>query len=532
LIALLGLQLRSLAAAWRAWDLPAWDGAHYYWLAGRVARGFLPRWDYSPGYQVYYAAFHLLGPSDQPFLIYFLQRAGTILAVTALIFLFLSRRVPIALAWSLAALCIMSRPVLVNEFVVHLFVVIPVLLAFLAADLPPSYATPAVLACLLLAYFVRPEFGPAFVLAFVLLMLVEKRLAEPALEPTIGWLQTIRRATVSIGALISGLLVVEVVSGGGGRSWFAFSQHFALSYWRRHPEWVATEREVWIRYPELISRVFGDSHTLGQAALRNPKELAGHLSWNLGQLPAELGELLMPLVPGRTAFLETRRSWLLVLPLLGFAWAFVAAIRRKRIDGTGAATRSWRFAVTVLAVCAAVLLSNLIVSSWAAYLLAVLPLLLLCVARLLAEVTRGRRRLDLALAGLSSTLLLVAPTPFGTDTERPVLDAVRALPPRSGNGPYRILADSAVSFCAYADPTFSDCGAFEIGLIPPDVVLFGELLEREDVQVIVTSPFLLASLPPAGREYVGRVEADLEPDWRRVAETSRVRIFVRLPRSR
>jgi hypothetical protein len=76
----------------------------------------------------------------------------------------------------------------------------------------------------------------------------------------------------------------------GGRSFAAFSQHYAMN--------VMTGRkqagDSIMRYSDIVVRDFGTADTLGQAWRANPRALLWHVWYNICRIPAGIGEMTNP----------------------------------------------------------------------------------------------------------------------------------------------------------------------------------------------------------------------------------------------
>jgi hypothetical protein len=76
----------------------------------------------------------------------------------------------------------------------------------------------------------------------------------------------------------------------GGRSFFAFGQHYSLNLWAQH----RTEVDPWTNWEALTRADFGDATTVTQAIRNNPRAVLWHISCNLSYIPGNLADLTCP----------------------------------------------------------------------------------------------------------------------------------------------------------------------------------------------------------------------------------------------
>ena len=120
-------------------------------------------------------------------------------------------------------------------------------------------------------------------------------------------------------AAAAGVLVLPPLLGGGGRFWFAFSQHYALGAVERG----LTDTNPWLDHEALRRAAFPTADSFIAAARENPGEVAAHVLHNLQALPdATADAFFKPLRPQPIA-----RAVLMALLAGGLA---LAVWRRRR----------------------------------------------------------------------------------------------------------------------------------------------------------------------------------------------------------
>ena len=126
--AVVALHLKLLWGAWRSWDLPLWDGAIYFQYGRLVATSFrFPPASWAPAYTAYYGLFQLLSGSAGPIQIYVAHRLATFLLVALLLYLLLRTLSSPLSAWLTAFYVAVLPGGFINHYVVHFFVLVPLL---------------------------------------------------------------------------------------------------------------------------------------------------------------------------------------------------------------------------------------------------------------------------------------------------------------------------------------------------------------------------------------------------------------------
>lgn len=522
-LSLAALQLKVVWGGWAQWDVPLWDGATYFIYGRQVAASLIfPPLAWSPAFAGYYALFQWLLGGWGPLAVYFAHRVVTLLLVVWLLYGLLRALLPAFIAWLLTASYISFQVGLNNYFVVHLFVLIPLLIAYRASLSPSALGRNFVLIGLLTAAFVRSEFFLSVALVLVGMIAAALRRRR---EPWNAGIQLRRYAPALIWAVV---LAVMIVRAGPShvaldRSWGAFEQHYAWGYQERHPEWNVN---FWFKYAEAVQRSFGSAQSIVQAAIDNPIEMATHFLWNLHVLPSVLPELLSPL-PGM--------AWGLILPGLGAIGLPVALIRywdarRRRPRLLGLKEGRVGRLVTVMAVTwLPLVISIMVIRPRTIYLMPLWPpLLLIAGVGLMSLLPKWATPKELVALLLPLCLigLVIFPSPFKASVEHAVLETSQRLKDLPIDGDFSLLGPSARGFCVYSLP--DRCRGVELVQVPQTVADFPDYLARENIQVIIVNDQVLNNLPAAGRAFIAQLLAQpAEVGWQAISQAGPFQIYLR-----
>jgi hypothetical protein len=204
---------------------------------------------------------------------------------------------------------------------------------------------------------------------------------------------------VAAGALLLAVFGNPLV---GGRSYFAFSQHYAINAAeaRRLPE------DPWLEYRSIAEAAFGRATTVGQALLANPREFAWQLLWNASHLDG----LRMVLAPAMDVPRSAARAVATALWAAVASGLLLAAARMRRPSSAGRTGRVLALGIAAAAVPAGS--AMLLIQPEPSYALPlILPVLVLGAWGLSVRARRRRpspRRLA-ALAALAVVLLAALP---------------------------------------------------------------------------------------------------------------------------
>jgi hypothetical protein len=490
---LLALQARFLWGSWHNWDLPLWDGSVYYINGRTLLTTFqFPSLEWSPLFAIYYAAFQALLGRLGPFLVYYAHRLATQAIILLLLYWLLRKLLQPLTAWILGAYFILLWVPVTNAYVVHNFILIPMLAAYLFALHPGRTSQGLVLAALLLACLVRTEMFLA--LAAYLLFLAWRAIRQH--QFSIEW-----RANLSLagaGALAL-LIFVRTPVLSTNRLWAAFGQHYAWGYSERHPEWGL---DPWLHWEEITRVQFDGAQSLWQALLANPRAVAVHILWNLHILPGELNLVLRPFYPWLEILLWTGLIGLVLAAILGFIRSRTGS---KILDAPGPSRLS--FWVLLLASLLPGIFSLLIIRPRAIYMVAFLPAILLVAGLGLDRWLPARiGRSGWVVAALALICLMLFPAPFAARAGRPVLSLSNKLARYPFNQPFTLLSESAKSFCVYAQPGL--CQPLEISQVPAQTPDFAAYLQTNHVDVIISDTRLIQNLPVEGQKFIAGLQSD------------------------
>ncbi len=543
-MSLLALQVKVLWGAWYNWDLPLWDGATYFIYGRQVVSDFrFPPFEWSPLFAGYYAIFQALFTDAVPFIIYFAHRYVAIVLVLVLFYALLRTALSPVVAWLLAAYFFLLPVGLANHFVVHLFVLIPLLAAYRMSLSKSVYANGFILVGLLLAAFVRSEFVLSFAIVLVVFILNDYALNKGNGLPIGQWLRPYTPL------LIVGIMLVPMIVRFGpshipvDRAWGAFMQHYAWGYQERHPEWNV---DFWFRYSEAVQQSFGDATSIAEAAVRNPSAMVAHLFWNLGLLPEAIVTALTPfadfgwtqiliglglmgwlravVAADRRSFLWHRYSTVSDSALLRACFlktslplhlAVSGRSRRQVLDGfriSKQALRVIRFHKLWFVILCSLLplaVSSLVVRPRPIYLMPLFPFVFLVAGIGLDSVLErysAAKWIKWALPLMFVILIIIFPSPFSMSTERPITTIAESLKRSPVEGTYSLLGPSARGFCVYSVP--EKCLGVEIYQVPADESSFERFLHESNIRVIIVNDQLASNVPPRGRAFVAELQAD------------------------
>jgi hypothetical protein len=230
----------------------------------------LPPPDYGPLYAVWYRVLGAVEPDPVP--LYTFNWVVLQLASIALLYL-LSRRsgAPRFAAGLAAILWSLSRAVTIWPFAVYFSTTILALGA-----LATTFTKDRLVSLTLLvmataaASFVRPELAiPGMPLALVAIVWSVTRALRSRRPRALG-------SALAVAATIAVLVGVFGTPLGGGRSYFAFQQHYA---WHR-VEAGKLDVDPMSMYEPIVTADFPHARSIGEAALENPSAFVWHLRYN------------------------------------------------------------------------------------------------------------------------------------------------------------------------------------------------------------------------------------------------------------
>lgn len=298
------LQLKVIWGMWQYKDLTLGDTSSYFTNAHQWFENFLVNIIWSPLYTAFYGS--LLYLSGDVYLVTILHRLIIIFAVTLMVLALMRQLLPPGLAW-LAAAWWTILPINFNTlYEVHLFAVVPVLVAWLLILYQPNpWGRGGAIAILFGAsILVRNELIVATAILVAFCLWWEMRLAKKrgsVLKP-LAYL-----TGYGLPLLLAGLICLffythstiqfpELPAASAPKHTVNMCQVYAFGYQQRHPEWV---KSPWTECYDLMESHFGKRLLpLSEMWRRNPIAVLIHFWWNTSLTPNGLQVLLFNATSG------------------------------------------------------------------------------------------------------------------------------------------------------------------------------------------------------------------------------------------
>jgi hypothetical protein len=300
------LQLKVVWGMWWARDLTTGDTSGYFFTAHRWSVDGFYNLVWSPLYTVYYGSF--IWTTADAYKATVAHRLVLVLITTLLVLALMRRFLEPRVAW-LAAAWWAVQPINFNVlYEVHLFGVLPVVLAGLLQLGPTSTLRRGSALAIMLAgtLFLRNELlVPTLLLAATTALYEFRAWRRTDPRARAGWSRLFAASAPSVGVLLVfvGLLVASPLSPARlsgvleAKHSVNVCQIYAFGYQQRHPEW---EKSPWTECYELMQRTFGQPRLSMAAAVRaNPKAMLEHFTWNVSLIPNGLQVLLFGVTAGR-----------------------------------------------------------------------------------------------------------------------------------------------------------------------------------------------------------------------------------------
>jgi hypothetical protein len=299
------LQLKVIWGMWAVRDLTTGDTSGYFTYAQAWQAEGLHNLVWSPLYLIYYGSF--LTWTQDAYVATIAHRVTLILIVAVLVLALMRRLLEPRIAWLVSAWWVVQP---INHDVlyeVHLFGVLPVVLAGLVLLGPPSPWRPGLGLGVLLAgcLLVRNELLIPVALLFAACVVYEaRRRARHAESPEAmrrRWLLAYGGPMVACALTVGFVYARSDYIPGAFRSSLATKhtlnvcQIYAFGYQQRHDDW---QKSPWTDCQELMTTTFGRPLLTMTAAFRaNPSAMLEHVGWNASLIPNGLQLLLF----GRTS---------------------------------------------------------------------------------------------------------------------------------------------------------------------------------------------------------------------------------------
>jgi len=290
------LQLKVVWAIWAFRELSVGDTSYYFLSAVDWHRSGRVQFSWSPLYTSFLGVF--LDFWQDAYAVITAHRFVIVMALSLLVLALMRRLLPPAVAWGAAAWWVIM-PVNFNApYEIHLFALIPAIVALLLLGWRSPWGRGGALAILMVGgLLVRNELliagGMLLLCCFVaeLRGRISLRNATPYVACALVALAFcgfyLQRASdrVDLGAAFS------------GKERFVFCQNYAFSYQQRHNDFTASP---WTECGKLMTRVYGTPRpSMAQAFAINPSAMLEHVGWNIRLMPYGLQVLLFNLSAGR-----------------------------------------------------------------------------------------------------------------------------------------------------------------------------------------------------------------------------------------
>lgn len=288
LVAYLTIFLLQFKIVWRIWDykdLTFGDTSSYFTEAFRWYESVFVNIIWSPIYTAFFGSF--LHITSDIYAVLILHRLVIIFAATMMVLALMRRLLPAGIAWLMAAWWAIL-PINFNTlYEVHLFSVIPILVAcLLVFKSTKAWARGCAIAVLAAsAVLVRNEFSLIF-LGFVLVCLGYE-LWQMRTQRQFSW--QLFAFNYGIPLLLAGSVVVlfytrshiqfpELTTASKPKHTLNICQIYAAGYQQRHTDWTGSP---WTDCMSLMKRDFGQElPSLFQALAANPPAMIEHFLWN------------------------------------------------------------------------------------------------------------------------------------------------------------------------------------------------------------------------------------------------------------
>ena len=334
------LQLKVVWGLWLYKDLESGDTASYF-LCARLWHALgITTFTWSPLYTIFYGS--MLNLSSDAYAATMAHRLVMVLSLSVLVLALMRRLLAPQIAWLVAAWWVVLPINFDALYAVHLFAVIPILLAYLVLCWwPDSWGRGACLGILLVtAALMRNELAiPCAVFAAACLV-YEIRARRRATVAAPIWrllshysVPCILAAALSVFCYLRTVDRANVMSGLRSKHTLNICQVYAFGYLQRHPEWT---KNPWTECQELMQKTFGKPEpSLSEAFVRNPRAMLEHFAWNFSLAPNGLQVLLFNAMSGKVnpdyvTVHIARIPALIASLLLALIWIFGMARIRNR----------------------------------------------------------------------------------------------------------------------------------------------------------------------------------------------------------
>ena len=288
---------------WKYRDLTPGDESSYYNIAYLWFQDHAVNFAWSPLYTVYYGT--LMNLSTHAYFVMVVHRIVVVLALALLVLAIMRRLLPPEVAWLIAAWWAILPINFDTAFTIHLFAVLPILVAwFLILSNPSPWARGSALAMVLVAtVLVRNEYMLGAATLAVVCLWWEARVAKHQLRTCIAAFGVPLLLAAAVISLFYACSIPQFHNGLGRiiheKHTVNMCQVYAFGFQQRHPEWI---RSPWLDCPELMKTTFGKPDpTLLEMIRNNPQAVLVHVLWNISLTPSGIQLLLFNESSGTTS---------------------------------------------------------------------------------------------------------------------------------------------------------------------------------------------------------------------------------------
>jgi hypothetical protein len=468
---ILVLQLRVMRGLSPGRDLNMGDTAWYFRDARRAVAHFGFRFAWSPLYSLLYGlANSVVGNVYRTQL---LHRAVIAVTVTLLVLALMRRLLPPAAAWFVAAWWAVVPTNFDALYEVHLFAVIPPLVAALvAARWPNRRGLSISLAIVAISTaVVRPEGVVALAIGAAAIGAWELARARAGSAPPTGSTWRAYAVPLVVAGLLAGVFAARQAPGEPAvgaqlreREALTFCQTYAFDWKEHHADW---NHDPWSDCQGLMRQQFGSSQPSAIDALRrSPARLASFARSNVALVPSALQLAVFNSVGGRrnpdyrTVRLNSRPADVAGLLLLVLtAGGLVVAWRERRRWSQWWRPRRWPLVLLASYVGGGAVVMVSVrprPEYFFVFTVALMGLVVFAVAAIL-ERLNAIRFVSALLVPVAVAAIALAPSPY-RHTPRPALDAYnRLVPYRAAFRQHGLISTALGPMCHYIAPNERGC---------------------------------------------------------------------------
>jgi hypothetical protein len=330
------LQLKIIWRIWEFQELTTGDTSYYFLAATDWHRRSQVPFAWSPLYTSFLGTF--LRFTDNAFAAVTAHRVVIVMALSLLVLALMRRLLPPTIAWGAATWWVVMPINFHALYEVHLFALIPVIVALLfLAPRPNPWAKGAALGGLLTASLVmRNELFLATGLLAVCFAGAGFRRGRPrrVFAPY--------TVSIAIALAISGFYLwrasdlADLKTGFASKQRLNVCQTYAFGYQQRHSDFTLSP---WTQCTELMSRIYSDpGPSMLDALRRNPRAMLEHFLWNIWLTPYGLQVLLFNVSAGGPTpdYTDVIRAGPIV-------WVASVTLLALLVAGVRQIAKDWRF---------------------------------------------------------------------------------------------------------------------------------------------------------------------------------------------